>query len=305
MLEESAQELVGLQLDGGELAGFALAKGPQEFAVGQEFDRAIGRGGFKHVTGEIAQRILTGTGRLRSDVPWMFPDRCGHLCEQGWMLAAQSFFEESAHVSAQGLVMEQEIVGCRHPGASIQTEPAAGDEVMDVRVKDERTSPGVEDAEHAQLRTQAAGIGCQLVQGARGDVKEQVERDRQMRAEEPAQLFGNREGHQEVVGGQQQTRFLPGQPGVGVGLAALRTVAVVAGMIAVIKPRAVRALIELSAQSRGAAGQEFVEHLSVPPRHGRAEAQKILGRDSADQLMDAESLITVAGERVHQRSRMS
>ena len=68
VLEESAQELVGLQLDGGELAGFALAKGPQEFAVGHEFDRAIGRGGFKHVTGEIAQRILTGTGRLRSDV---------------------------------------------------------------------------------------------------------------------------------------------------------------------------------------------------------------------------------------------
>lgn len=51
VLQEPAQELERVQFDGGELAGFALAKGPQHLAIGQEFDLAIGGGGRKAPVG--------------------------------------------------------------------------------------------------------------------------------------------------------------------------------------------------------------------------------------------------------------
>ena len=114
--------------------------------------------------------------------------------------------------------------------------------------------PGVEHAQHAQLRAQALGVGGEVLQGLGAGGKEQVQRDLEMRADEPPQLFRDGEGDQEVRHGKQESRPLAFQPRVGVGLAALRTVAVVAGMIVVVKARTVRTLEELAAQGRGAAG---------------------------------------------------
>jgi hypothetical protein len=58
MLEEAAHELQGLQRQGCEFAGFAVAVDPLEFALGQESEEAIGGGGLEDVTGEIAQGVL-------------------------------------------------------------------------------------------------------------------------------------------------------------------------------------------------------------------------------------------------------
>ena len=44
------------------------------------------------------------------------------------------------------------------PAAAVGAETAAGDEIMDVRMKDERARPGVEHAQHPQLRAQPAGV---------------------------------------------------------------------------------------------------------------------------------------------------
>ena len=305
VLQKPAQELKGVQFDGGELAGFAFSISPQNLALGQHLDFAIGGGGFEDVTGEIAQSVFARAGCLRSHVPWMFPDWRGHLGKPGRMFLEQSLLEERAHVSPQGLVMEQKVLSRRHPRASIGTEPAAGDEVMDVGMKDERTGPGVQHAQHAQLRSQSPGIGRQIVQRLRADGEEQVQSDSQMRANEKPQFFRDGKGHQEIRHGQQQARLLAFQPAIGVGLAALRTVPVVAGMIAVFKAPAARTLIKLAAQSRGAAGADLFQDLPLPRRHGRAEALEIIRSQPFDQLMDAQALITVAGDRVHQRSPMN
>jgi hypothetical protein len=46
-------------------------------------------------------------------------------------------------------------------------------------------------------------------------------------------------------------------------------------MIAVMVRATIRTNEELAAQGRGAATQEAIEHLALPPRHGRAKAFEI------------------------------
>lgn len=110
MLKETAQEFGPIQFDGGELAGFAFAIGPQDFAFWEELDPAIGGGRFKDVAGEIAQGVFAGAGGLNADIPGMLPDFGGHLREPGRMFIEQSLLEEGAHVSAQSGVMEKELL---------------------------------------------------------------------------------------------------------------------------------------------------------------------------------------------------
>ena len=126
-----------------------------------------------------------------------------------------------------------------------------------------------------------------------------------MRADEPAQGFRHREGHQEVRRGQQQPSALALQPVVGVGLAALRAMPIVTGMIAVEKARAVRTREELPTQGRGPAQQNLFQDLSMPLRQGRTEALLVIGRQVAEQLMNRQTLTTVPGGGVHQRLLMN
>jgi hypothetical protein len=121
------------------------------------------------------------------------------------------------------------------------------------------------------------GIARQILQRLGGDGKEQVQCDLKMGTDKAAQLFRHREGQQEVGRGQEQARLLTLQPGGGIGLAAERTVPVVAGMKAVGKAWTVRTLKELAAQCRGAAGQDLLQDLSMPSRHGRAETLPVIG----------------------------
>ena len=105
-----------------------------------------------------------------------------------------------------------------------------------------------------QIGSQSAGVARQFLQGLGTAGKEQVQGDLRMGTNQAAQCFRHGEGEQEVGCGQQQPPLLALEPGIGIGLAALRAVAVVAGMIAVMKARALRTLEELAAQSQAAAG---------------------------------------------------
>ena len=64
-------------------------------------------------------------------------------------------------------MMEQELAARWHPQASVGAQAATGNEIMDVRMKNERARSSVEHAEHAQLGAQAAGIAGQILQGLR------------------------------------------------------------------------------------------------------------------------------------------
>ena len=301
VLEEAAHPVERVEGDGDVPAGGAVAVGPADLASGQQGQGAIVRGGLEDVAREIAQGVFTGAGVLAADVPMTFPDFGGNLLEEVGMFLEQSFFEDIAEALAQGLVMEKELVAGAYPAASVGAQSAGGDEVMDVGMEEEGAAPGVEDAQHTQLGAEAFGVGGEVLQGSRAGGKEEVQSDLEMRADEHSQLLRDGEGGQKVGHGKEEPRALAFQPGIGVELAALGTVAVVAGMILVVKARTVRTLEEFAAQGRGAAGEGLSQDLPVPAGHGGAKTLPIIRSCPLDELMNREAFTTVAGGRAHHR----
>jgi hypothetical protein len=123
-----------------------------------------------------------------------------------------------------------------------------------------------------------------------------------MGPDDAPQFCGHGEGDEEIGNRQQQARLLARQPVVSVGAAALRTVTVVAGMIAVMKAGTVRALEQSAAQRRSAAGQDLFQDLAMPSGHGRAEPLRVSRSQLAEQLLDCEASTSTAGGGVHLES---
>ena len=137
VLKEARHEIQGLKPGRGEVAGFAVAIIPAQFAFRQLFKEAVGGGGFEDVPGKVTQSVFTGTGSLSADIPREFPDFGRNLGEEFRMFFLQILFEEGAAMDAQSLVVEQELITSRDPAATIGAESTAGDEVMNVRMEDE------------------------------------------------------------------------------------------------------------------------------------------------------------------------
>jgi hypothetical protein len=90
VLEEATEELKGLEVDVLPGAGAAVAKGPAQPPVGQEWEWAIAGGGFEHVTAEVAQSVLAAAGGGAVNHPALLPhlgrevSQClGHLFLEG------------------------------------------------------------------------------------------------------------------------------------------------------------------------------------------------------------------------------
>src|SRR5262249_18005534 len=140
-----------------------------------------------------------------------------------------------------------------------QTQSAAGDQVMDMRVEDERARPGVENAEHAEMSAQTFGMGGQVLESSGAGVKEDFVTELRVRTDPGTQWIGNGEGDQEIRDRQQQTSALLLQPMIGIGGPAEGTVPVIARMIAIVELAAIRAAEQLAAQSRRATAQDAFE----------------------------------------------
>ena len=212
--------------------------------------------------------------------------------------------EERPEVCAQGFDWQEELGIGRDPGSSVGAQASAGHQIVNVGMKDERTRPGMQHAQHCQIGSQSAGVARQFLHGLSTAPKEQVQGDLLVGADKPAQGFGHREGEQEVGRGQEQPPLLAFEPGIRVGLATLRAVPVVARVITIVKARAVRTLEELSTHSGAATGHDLFQDLPVPLRHGRSKALAVIRRQLSEQLLNRQALTTVAGGTVHQRLAM-
>ncbi len=198
VLEKPGHKIQWFQPERGGLAGFAVAIGPADLAIGQEMNRAIGCGGFEDVAGQIAERIFTGTGGAAVHVPVTLPDFGWNLGVEAGMLCLQAGLEEGAAMSAQ-CFDGQEVVGpSRDPLPPVSGEAAAGNQIVDMRMIDQGARPGVEHTEHPQLGAQVFGVAGQILQGLSAAGKEQVQGDLLVRADEVAQWFRDGKGHQEV-----------------------------------------------------------------------------------------------------------
>lgn len=91
-----------------------------------------------------------------------------------------------------------------------------------------------------------------------------------MRTDQGAQRIGQSKGEEEIGDGQEQASLLAQEPGRGVGLAAEREMAVVAGMVEVPELVVFRTFKELAAQGRSTAGEDLVQNLALTQGQGDA-----------------------------------
>ena len=107
-----------------------------------------------------------------------------------------------------------------------------------------------------------------------------------MRAHPVAQRLGDGEGDQEVADGQQEGGVV-GQPLIGVGLATLGTMTVVAGVKGVVAGATGRAIMEGAALCGRATGLEVIQDLPMTRGHRGVEALPVGRSPPAEHFMNA------------------
>lgn len=287
VLEEATDEFVRLQVEVLPATRGALPIAPAHPAIGEQREVAVAGGGLEDVAAQVTESVFAGTGGLAVDDPALLPEAGGQGLEEVGGVAFQGLTKEGAVMISQGMDVDEELGAAGNPLALIEAQAAGGDQVVHVGMVDEGAAPGVEDAEHAQGGTQALGVAGQILERLSRGGKEEVQAQLRVRAHPGAQGFGHRERDQEV-GDREQQAGVVDQPGVGVGLAALGTMAVIAGVVGVMERAAVRASVEFAAQSGSATGKEPFEHLALTPGHGGAEPFQVSWPPVLEQLVETD-----------------
>ena len=104
---------------------------------------------------------------------------------------------------------------------------------MDVGVKGQVASPGVQHTYHPDLATDPTWILCQLLGGSGRAFEEQIVELALVRASDFIKARGQGEGEQEV-GNRQEQILLFFQPVLAILMLAFGTMAVAAGMITIL-----------------------------------------------------------------------
>ena len=136
----------------------------------------------------------------------------------------------------------------REPGAMIGGQATGGDEIVNVWMVGQVASPSMQDTDQAELSADKTGVLGQMLCRSCRSTKEQVIDKRLVTASDWAQGGGQGEGKHEVRDWQQQILLFL-QPFLGFVVLAFWTVAIAAGVVAVLGLVALRAGVYLPTQS--------------------------------------------------------
>ena len=246
VLEEAVDELFGREGAEFELVcvGRAVVKG--DLVIFEFYQAAVADGDTEDVGSQVLEGSATIADRFAMDNPILLPDGGRDIVgEAGFLKGVKEFGPEDF---GEGFDWEQEVMVGREPGAVIGGQPTGRDEIVNVRMVGQVTSPGVQDADQTELSPDKAGVlGQMLCRSCRG-TKEQVIDKRLVTAGDWAQGSGDGEGEHEVRDGQQKILLFL-QPFLGFVVLAFWTVAVAAGVVAVLGLVALRAGVDLPTQS--------------------------------------------------------
>ena len=198
VLEKAPQKLRRSQ---GQRLPTAVVAAPEPerdaaFVVGE--DARAGERRLVDVSGEILQRGSASADGQRIHDPVGPPDDGGNLAGEfrGQRQCAAQPIAESA---GEHFLWEKELVGGDPvPAQSVRTESGPGDDVVNVRVIDQRPAPGVQHAEHSQLRAEVLGVRGHFLQRGGAFVKQPGEQFPLVGADDGAQLGRDGEGDQKI-----------------------------------------------------------------------------------------------------------
>jgi len=203
VLKEAPQELFTGQAAGLVAARDAVAidKGHGALVAGQQTRGA--QRGLLDIGRQIVEGGLAAAGGLDIHHPIDEPDFGGDLAKEFGMTGAQMFLEAVAPTGSQHRLRQEEArVLDPLPAQAIGGKPAAGHQVMKVRMVFELTGPGVKHAQQAERRAQMFWIGGHVLESAGAFAEEQWIEDGLVTADGPAELLGDSEGDEEVGDGQ-------------------------------------------------------------------------------------------------------
>ena len=199
MLQEAADELH--DFEGKDSRAFAVrfAIANEDGAVLDFDDTRVGDGDFEDVGGKVFEASFAGGYRLAVDVPVDVPDFRGDLIEQSGLfhliaeLGSEDFrerFDGEKEVDSGGMPASHRMNGQR----------ATGNDVMDMGMVLQGSSPGVEDTEEAwEIGTDVILIEGEFFDGVRGSLEQSGVSHALVLSHEGTQLFWDRKRNEEMV----------------------------------------------------------------------------------------------------------
>jgi len=234
MLEETVNEFLCRERTAFELSGVgsAVLKGDLgrfHSAGVQHLDQtAIAESHPVDIGSQILERSLPVANRLAVHDPIAVPDLWRYLCEEG--CCAQEMLEASAEQSRECPHWQEEIVARREPSLSISAQPAAWNEIMDMRMVGQIACPAMQHSHPAYLASNETRVAGQLLGGLRRGTEQRVIEEFLVSAGEEAQLCWKGEGQQKV-GHWQEQFLLQVEPFLRLFLLAFWAVTIAAGII--------------------------------------------------------------------------
>lgn len=150
VLEEATDELFGGDGATLELVSGRFFVGKSDVAILQLAETVVTEGDAKDVRGQILESLLARADGFGMDHPGFLPDA-------GWYLSKEfGLLEGLAELSAEDRRKRfdgNEKVFARGTPAAVVSETAAADDVMNVRMIEQLSGPGVEHADHTQTTT--------------------------------------------------------------------------------------------------------------------------------------------------------
>src|SRR5215475_2415421 len=164
VLKEAADKLLGGNgRESGPISGRILV-GKSDLAILEGEDAAIADGDAKDVRSEVFEGGGACAYRLRVNDPIFAPDLL--IKEMEEIALFEQVPELGAEEDRERLDVNEEIPSGSSP-AAIGGQAASGDDVVKVRMVKEVASPGMEDADSADLGADETGGGGQFQQGFR------------------------------------------------------------------------------------------------------------------------------------------
>ncbi len=143
MLEEPTEKLQSVEARGSWTCTSGCAGGEGHDAVRERDDTASGERHFADLRGEVLQGGVGVWSRLAVDVPGDSPDPWVDLLQQ--FGCDHCLFPHGAVDGCEGLNGDKEVSSRGPPGRAVLCEAAASDDVMDVGVVLQLSSPGMQD----------------------------------------------------------------------------------------------------------------------------------------------------------------
>jgi hypothetical protein len=221
---------------------------------------------------------------LGVDVPVDLPDFLGNLIEEtGFFHSIAKLGFEDDGESSDG---EIEIDPGGVPEAIGGGEGAAGNNVMEMGVILEGSSPGVEDAEESrEITADVVFVEGEFFDGLGGGLEQGRVSHPLVFANEATQIFRDGKGEQEMMTGELAFDLFF-QPLAGFMVLTRRAMAISTGAIDPMELATLFTLVEGNAVELGATANDGINDFAVYRRHDVGVAFEVLGGEGSEDLID-------------------